>query len=69
MLGQTVDPEGAVKAGFLDRLDSKVDACAPEIAALSDAACCGTQIALWRTAIERIESLVAAQDAQRDAVR
>jgi enoyl-CoA hydratase len=64
VLGRTPGPEGAVEAGFLDRLEASEDLhtaaleSAREIATLSDVAYRGTVTSVWGPAIQRIRTLV-----------
>lgn len=75
VLGRTVDPDGGVDVGFLDRLvgaeelHAEALEAAQEIAGLSEAAYRGTIASVWGPTIERIEVLVADQLRRREAVR
>ena len=74
-LGRTVDPEGAVAVGFLDRLSPSDDlfAVALEnahgIAALSDAAYQETVASVWGDSLKRITTLMEAQAERLAAAR
>jgi enoyl-CoA hydratase len=67
VLGRTVDPDGAVSVGFLDRLTAASDLravaleSAREIATLSDAAYQGTIATVWGSSLKRIRALVEEQ--------
>ncbi len=75
VLGRTVDPEGAVAAGFLDRLVAVDDLhaaaleSAEELARLSDTAYQGTIASVWGSAIDQIRALAEEQTRRRDAAR
>jgi enoyl-CoA hydratase len=75
VLGQTVGPAEAVDAGFLDAvldpgaLHAAATDRAHEIAKLSEAAYRGSLRSVWGPALARIETLVAEQNARRDAAQ
>jgi enoyl-CoA hydratase len=75
VLGRTVGPEEAARAGFLDELAS-VDALegratewAESLAALTDVAYQGSLEAVWGSTLARLDALVRAQTERRDRAR